>query len=204
MSARVRLLRSCETVIFRQISSRTVRRVGLRVRLDCAAPGHWCIFSGSLKTEIKREMATPGKMIKFGDEEVSEKAVVKIRQEAERDLKKEIFRQVVRKDYRCWVPECQALPRPGDASFKKCYSCGRVQCTKCSRGCCRNSSYKVNVPSSLLEHLPFQCQNTKYGCQEILMKEELGEHEKWCHYQKVHCAKVDCKNDISFLNYLGK
>ena len=38
--------------------------------------------------------------IKYGDEEVSEKVVAKIRQEAERDLKKELFRQVVRKDYR--------------------------------------------------------------------------------------------------------
>ena len=52
--------------------------------------------------------------------------------------------------------------------------------------------------------LPFQCQNTKYGCQEILMTEEFVDHEKYCDYQKVHCAKIDCKTDISFLNLLSK
>ena len=142
------------------------------------------------------------KKIKYCDEEVSEKVVTKIRQEAERDLKKELFRQVVRKDYKCY--QCQGLPRPGDNNFKKCSNCPRVFCGKCSHfNCCRNSN-RSTLPFSLLQFLPFQCQNTKYGCQEILMTEELVDHEKYCDYQKVHCAKIDCKTDISFLNLLGK
>ena len=52
--------------------------------------------------------------------------------------------------------------------------------------------------------LTFQCQNTKYGCQETLKAEERVDHEKYCDYQKVHCAEIDCKTDISFLNLLGK
>ena len=35
--------------------------------------------------------------------------------------------------------------------------------------------------------LTFQCQNTKYGCQETLKAEERVDHEKYCDYQKVHC-----------------
>lgn len=147
------------------------------------------------------------KKIKYCDEEISEKVVAKIRQEAERDLKKELFRQVVRKDYKCANPVCQGLPRPGDNNFTKCQNCSRVSCAKCNYvnpyNCCRNKS-RSTIPSSLLQFLPFQCQNTKYGCQEILMEEELFDHEKYCDYQKVHCAKIDCKTDISFLNLLGK
>ena len=139
--------------------------------------------------------------IKYGDEEVSEKVVEKIRQEAERDLKKDLFRQVVRKDYKC--NKCQGLPRPGDNNFTKCSNCFTVFCAKCNYICCRNKS-RTNLPSSLLQFLPFQCQNTKYGCQEILEKEELVDHEKYCDYQKVHCPEIDCRTDISFLNLLGK
>ena len=146
------------------------------------------------------------KKIKYCDEEVSEKVVAKIRLEAERDLKKELFRQVVRNDYKCFNPACQGLPRPGDNNFKKCSNCSRVVCGKCSLiaiYCCRNKSLST-LPFSLLQFLPFQCQNTKYGCQEILMTEELVDHEKYCDYQKVYCAKIDCRTDISFLNLLGK
>ena len=152
-------------------------------------------------------MATMEKKIKYCDEEVSEKVVAKIRQEAERDLKKELFRQVVRKDYKCANYACQGLPRPGDNNFTKCLSCSLVSCAKCNfvkpYNCCRNKS-RATLPFSLLQFLPFQCQNTKYGCQEILMTEELVDHEKYCDYQKVHCAKIDCKTDISFLNLLGE
>ena len=149
-------------------------------------------------------MATMEKKIKYCDEEVSEKVVAKIRQEAERDLKKELFRQVIRTDYKCANPACQGLPRPGDNNFTKCSNCSRVACRKCNFNCCRNKNQATTLPSSLLQFLPFQCQNTKYGCQEILMTEELVDHEKYCDYQKVHCAKIDCKTDISFLNLLGK
>ena len=149
-------------------------------------------------------LAPMEKKIKYFDEEVSEKVVAKIRQEAERDLKKELFCQVVRKDYKCANPTCQGLPRPGANNFLKCSNCLRVNCQKCNFNCCRNPHRSTYLPSSLLQFLPFQCQNTKYGCQEILMTKEFVDHEKYCDYQKVHCAKIDCKTDISFLNLLGK
>ena len=105
--------------------------------------------------------------------------------------------------YRCAKWDCQGseFPRPGDNNFRKCSYCGGVVCGKCF--CCQKQKH-FDLPSSLLQFLPFQCQNTKYGCQEILMEEELVDHEKYCDYQKVHCAKIECKTDISFLNLLGK
>ena len=98
----------------------------------------------------------------------------------------------------------QGLPRPGDNNFMKCSNCLTVACRKCNFNCCRNRNRSTYLPLSLLQFLPFQCQNTKYGCQEILMTEELVDHEKYCDYQKVHCPKIDCKTDISFLNLLGE
>ena len=94
---------------FRQISSTTfVDSVCFRAGVVSGVPD---LEVWSLKIKIEYKMATAAKMIKVGEEEVSERAVAKIRQEAERDVKKELFRQVVRQDYKCWVPQCQSLPR---------------------------------------------------------------------------------------------
>ena len=98
----------------------------------------------------------------------------------------------------------QGLPRPGDNNFMKCSYCEKVACGKCNFNCCRNRNQATTLPWSLLQFLPYQCKNTKYECQEILEKEELFDHEKYCDYQKVHCAKIDCQTDVSFLNLLGK
>ena len=140
------------------------------------------------KFRESKTLAPMEKKIKYFDVEVSEKVVAKIRQEAERDLKKELFHQAIRKDYKCINPTCPGdrLPRPGDKNLKKCSYC--------------LSEFFKNIQ----QFLPFQCQNTKYGCQEILEKEELFDHEKYCDYQKVHCPKIDCKTEIIFLNLLGK
>ena len=116
--------------------------------------------------------------------------------------------------YSMTIAECQGFPRPGRNDFRKCSYCKKVfcgkwgKCRECSSVFCRNSngdhSNHSALPMSLLQFLPFLCQNTKYGCQEILEKKELFDHEKYCDYQKVHCAKIDCKTDISLLNLLGK
>ena len=54
--------------------------------------------------------------------------------------------------------------------------------------------------NTILEYLPFQCKNTDYGCTEIFMETELFDHEKYCDYQRVNCANLSCKTEISFLN----
>ena len=61
--------------------------------------------------ESKRNMAAKNKnTIKFG-EEISEKLLEKIRQEAIEEYKKDMARTTVKKEYQC--SHCKILPRPG-------------------------------------------------------------------------------------------
>jgi hypothetical protein len=53
-------------------------------------------------------------IIKFGDEEISEKLLKKIREETIEEYKKDMARTKVKKEYQC--SHCKILPRPG--SFK--------------------------------------------------------------------------------------
>ena len=56
---------------------------------------------------------------------------------------------------------------------------------------------------NLLGVLPQPCTNNKYGCQEMLMKDQLPQHQLMCQFQKVNCAVLNCKNDgLSYLKYL--
>ena len=60
-----------------------------------------------------------------------------------------------------------------------------------------------NLVKNLMSNLPQPCTNHKNGCEEILMKENLSQHELICDYQKINCAVVNCKNeDICYLTYL--
>ena len=139
--------------------------------------------------------------IKVGEDHVDSKTYEKIVQAAQFELKQELFRQIVRKDYKC--EKCEELPRPENRRFFVCsgsYCQYAARCEKCSCDC--NYRYKRGLPNELFEHFPFQCKNTKYGCENILMPAELGDHETYCDYQKVNCPNLNCKADISFLNLL--
>ena len=50
--------------------------------------------------------------------------------------------------------------------------------------------------------LPYFCKNNKFGCEEILFKIELFDHEKKCQYQVVNCAEINCKDEVCILRYL--
>ena len=60
--------------------------------------------------------------------------------------------------------------------------------------CC---SYKVqgsDIPmvAKLMAQLPIYCKYEKNGCQEILMKEDMIDHEEVCVYRPINCADLKC------------
>ena len=76
-------------------------------------------------------------------------------------------------------------------------NCGYHQC----QGAFRNPT--ANLPMTFsIQHLPYICENNKFGCEEILNEVDLQEHEKYCIYQKINCVFLDkCKTEVGFLNY---
>ena len=110
------------------------------------------------------------------------------------EFKKELFLKI--KDrLRCF--KCASLPRP-ESKFELC-SNGHTVCSKCS--CC-SKTIPNNVVNELLVDLdlPYQCAFGKYGCEELLKKDDLSEHEECCVFRRINCPDVDCKaKDVGFL-----
>jgi len=85
---------------------------------------------------------------------------------------------------------------------KPCYSAEEVRCHKCNRSFwvkCSMGMGKVLVNSSdfpilekLMAQLPVYCKYEENGCQEILMKEDMIEHEQCCVYRPINCAHLKC------------
>ena len=125
----------------------------------------------------------------------------------------------IQEDYRCI--SCKSLPHPGFFPMYHSNNCKRTLqnggyldketkgwCLMCST-CFKNNllthqhglSWVVNTPSQkLFKGLPFQCKNAKYNCKEILMEQNLLEHELTCVYSKIPCAIQTCKADICYVN----
>ena len=138
----------------------------------------------------------PEKNVKIDDVVVSGRTKAKI----EMDLMKKLYKQIVLPQYKCRF--CQCLPRPNGVRFRVCSNHSRLICVECVDKCCGQKHPPLPIGFKMDEFWPFQCQNTKYGCQELLMKDDLLEHEPYCDYQKVYCAVTECESDVSLLNYL--
>lgn len=120
---------------------------------------------------------------------------------------------------------CKRLPRPKDKIYR-CV-CGKTACAKCGV-CCkgercgrrkwvvgRKAYYECDgflpfpkpTPDPLLNQLlatqlPFECKNTRFGCKQILMPDELFQHEDNCLDQPINCADLTCQETVGFLSYL--
>ena len=74
---------------------------------------------------------------------------------------------------------------------------------RCSAdGLLHNPDLTVSLSIETDNFLPYFCKNNKFGCEEILFKIELFDHEKKCQYQVVNCAEINCKDEVCILRYL--
>ena len=140
--------------------------------------------------------------------------MAKIPSMEEVDLKARLalFRSM-KEDLRCF--RCKKLPRPTEKTHANtcCKNEFRIFCSLCLIQlqnvvyCSYCGQYFRSSPcvpcNFLLDLLPFECQNTKYGCQQILMPGNLFEHEKVCDYMEVNCPHYQCKpGKAGFLSML--
>jgi len=57
------------------------------------------------------------------------------------------------------------------------------------------------ISNQILQQLPFECKNTRFGCKEILMAKEILEHEKNCLYRAINCPVLNCfSTDLAYLS----
>ena len=47
-----------------------------------------------------------------------------------------------------------------------------------------------NLVRKLMKSLPQPCVNSKFGCKEIIMAEDMLNHEPICDFQKVYCVML--------------
>ena len=133
-------------------------------------------------------------------------------EEIELEFKKKML-LAIQDDYKCSL--CQSLPRPGFFPMRMCnyLFCPKKFriCTPCyangTRYCSNCSSMTASLSTDTLsekvfKELPFQCQNSRYGCQQVLMAPKLLEHESVCLYSKIHCALRSCSVDICYAKFM--
>ena len=70
-----------------------------------------------------------------GGVEISKEALERIRKDAVNDFKKDMVRNVVKKEFEC--SGCKSLPRPGQITgIKRCLSCFKRFCGLCGLHLC--------------------------------------------------------------------
>ena len=98
-----------------------------------------------------------------------------------------------------------------EKTLSQCRKCGEIQSASLSREFREDKSLRKNclqcvhkVLDTVLVEFPVRCKFAKYGCEEILMKDELKNHEDDCQYYEVNCPYLFCKsgNKMGFLSYL--
>ena len=74
----------------------------------------------------------------------------------------------------------------------------------CYRNFCRKNQKKYET---LMDQLPVFCKYEANGCQEILMKEDMAEHEAGCIYWAANCADLKCNTkapSVVYMDHLAK
>ena len=63
---------------------------------------------------------------------------------------------------------------------------------------CNNYNIKNTQLQTLRTHLPEFCSNKDKGCQEILMKEEMINHDQECVYRPINCPDLKCTEKVTY------
>ena len=106
---------------------------------------------------------------------------------------------------------CKSIPRVEFPS-RRLYQCGNAHLL-CNgyHGCgtrkkCLCGEYVsknvCSLASSLVDTLPFCCENKGNGCEEILFQEEMKAHFSRCMFEKVTCINDDCSKRMPFEVFL--
>ena len=133
-------------------------------------------------TKVKR-------MVKVGDEEVSESAWKKIRE----DFAKEVLEnQLQRGETNSTCHNCQTFPRSNDKNYIKCSNCGRITCQRCKDFSCKCHKKSDERPLStymqvLLKVAPRKCKFSRFGCKVSQKEDEIDTHEVECQSHRVKC-----------------
>ena len=57
---------------------------------------------------------------------------------------------------------------------------------------------EIPVLQCLMAQLPVYCKYKSDGCQEILMKEDMANHEQGCVYRPIYCADLNCTQNSTY------
>ena len=70
---------------------------------------------------------------------------------------------------------------------------------------CRCNKYNITFSNSenavlktLMAQLPIYCKYQSNGCQEILMKEDMTNHEQGCVYRPIFCPEINCTQKSTY------
>ena len=121
----------------------------------------------------------------------------------EKELWVEMFKKTEKMTKRVHEKELlvEMFKKTEKALSAKCRRCGDIQSTSLSRETRQDESLRKNCRECLkkfldtvLIELPVRCKFAKYGCEEILMKDELKNHEtdNCCQYYEVNCPQSYC------------
>jgi len=64
--------------------------------------------------------------------------------------------------------------------------------------------HNIDIPAvaKLMAQLPIFCKFEENGCQEILMKEDMIEHEQCCVYRPINCAHLKCTQKPTYSGFM--
>merc|ERR1711974_91623 len=130
-----------------------------------------------------------------------ESKLAKMAKRAKFEFKKELFNEM-RDDLKCKT--CDSMPRP-DTKLWFCQN-GHAICNNCyggSKRCCAGGVSPSEVVQKLLKDLPIQCAWNGNGCNDVLTKDTLLQHEKNCVYRKINCPRIHCKDNVCFFNLMN-
>ena len=91
---------------------------------------------------------------------------------------------------------CQQKWRKGDMYFDGSYrTCRNLVKSEVNLTVCNS---EIPVLQCLMAQLPVYCKYKSDGCQEILMKEDMANHEEGCVYRPTFCADLNCTQKSTY------
>ena len=123
-------------------------------------------------------------------------------EKAVNDAKCEMLKNMI-SELQCY--SCKSVPSPFENGMNR-YVCDKRAhslCENCKIKCSCGSTVTQEEPSNLtkklLEDLPWYCPHFVYGCQEIMSKDKLENHQSDCAYRPVFCPFYRCNEKLPFL-----
>ena len=88
--------------------------------------------------------------------------------------------------------------------YPKCINCGFSH-AGCTWTYCQFNQVGIQTvkkTTTLMDLLPVFCQYKSKGCQEILMREDMGNHENGCLYRPISCPYFNCGAQTTYVGHM--